>query len=176
MRYVCKNLFSGAAAEATSSSSCSLQSLVVDTMMTGNRFYDKLGLRGFYSCSEVVALQPEIGVSESRDIFVTPGRCHEVIRTLELEAAIRMDGRSAGVLIMQPYSFAVALQDGMFLLCDSHGHGEKGTLVALIPLTDGIRYLHCFLQEYYSFLKFDGTVANVYAQLTLLKLSSQSQF
>ena len=141
-----------------------------ESMVDGNRLYDALGIRGLYSCREAVNLMPAIGVTDYRDTFITPHQCQDIVGTLVEEAARNEDAHSAGVLIVQPYSFAVFLKDSLFILFDRHGHGNKGALLSVIPSSDATGYLEYFLKTYYSMLQFDGTIPKV-ARLTLLKLS-----
>ena len=171
----CQSLIGGrngsnACTTVVSRSPNSLRPLMCESMVDGNRLYDALGIRGLYSCREAVNLMPAIGVTDYRDTFITPHQCQDIVGTLVEEAARNEDAHSAGVLIVQPYSFAVFLKDSLFILFDRHGHGNKGALLSVIPSSDATGYLEYFLKTYYSMLQFDGTIPKV-ARLTLLKLS-----
>ncbi|XP_062507781.1 uncharacterized protein LOC134184175 isoform X1 [Corticium candelabrum] len=147
-----------------------LQSMMCNCMMEGNKMYDRLGLTGMYSCSEVVNLKPAIGVSICQDFFITPEQCHEIFDNLQSQAECNVNGRSAGVLVIHPFSFAVAVDRGLTVFFDSHSHGENGALLAIVSFADSKAYFEKFLNTYYAFLKYDGSVRGKYAQLSILCL------
>lgn len=118
----CKKLLSGIAGM------CANPSLLTETMEEGDPFYEQQGLRGFYSCEEVVNLQPTVGVLTVRDIFVAADACCIIVDTLRAEADNHMNGVAAGVLIVSPYSFAVGVELGSFIVFDSHAHHNRGAL------------------------------------------------
>ena len=147
-------------------------SLMCDCMVQGNEYYDQLGLERYFSCDEVANLQPAIGISITEEVFITPDHLHEVVSRLQVRAGSNTSGAlAAGVLIIQPYSFAVAVIESSFILFDSHAHGLRGALLAVVPCSDGTAYLKQFFQKYYqSSLKFAGSVPGKIAQLSLLQL------
>ena len=164
----CKELIS---TESALCGNCShLQSMMCNCMMEGNKMYDRLGLTGMYSCSEVVNLKPAIGVSICQDFFITPEQCHEIFDNLQSQAECNVNGRSAGVLVIHPFSFAVAVDRGLTVFFDSHSHGENGALLAIVSFADSKAYFEKFLNTYYAFLKYDGSVRGKYAQLSILCL------
>ncbi|XP_062507782.1 uncharacterized protein LOC134184175 isoform X2 [Corticium candelabrum] len=126
-----------------------LQSMMCNCMMEGNKMYDRLGLT---------------------DFFITPEQCHEIFDNLQSQAECNVNGRSAGVLVIHPFSFAVAVDRGLTVFFDSHSHGENGALLAIVSFADSKAYFEKFLNTYYAFLKYDGSVRGKYAQLSILCL------
>ena len=83
-------------------------------------------------------LQLAIGISIIEEVFITPDNLHEVVSRLQVRTGSNANGaRAAGVLIIQSYSFAVTVTKSSLVRFDSHAHGLRGALFAVVPCSDG---------------------------------------
>ena len=72
--------------------------------------------------------------------------------------------RSAGVLVFNPYSFALAYDASSStpVLFDSHAHGEAGAFLACAPHAVALEFLKSFFGRFYRFAVQDERSGTVY--------------
>jgi len=138
-------------------------------MKDGNEFYDEQGLQGYLSVFQVANRVQGIGVRVVKDVAVNPAKLEEVVKVLHTAIEDCPSAFSAGVLTIEPYSFALGLEFDRFVLFDSHAHPPSGALLAVLPFDPGsaVQYLRYFIHKYYANVKFDATK---WGQFSLLQL------
>ena len=74
------------------------------------------------------------------------------------------------MLVVSPYSFAVCyLQEhSLFIVFDSHSHGNAGGLIGRVPKNFAAKYFEEFLGRHYAHLEFVPSSSNKVAQFTSL--------
>ena len=75
-----------------------------------------------------------------------------------------------GVLVIEPYSFAVVCYEGDMIVFDSHAHGLQRALAATVPVVQAKSYFQHFFATYYQHLNFYAAGRTSIGHLTLLKL------
>lgn len=108
--------------------------------------YDEAATRGLLSCYNAMNLQPTLGVHLKRELAVTANKDIALLDALPDDSA----GLAVDVLTTHPYSFAVAVEPGMFIIFDSHSHPSKGVFLAVTYCDPGMNYLHYFSEDFVS--------------------------
>ena len=102
-------------------------------LLDGNARYDHTGQAGLLAVDEVLLVQPSIGVENAGELFYELSRLDPVLVLLAEDA--EATNRSVGVLVFNPYSFALAYDASYttLMLFNSHAHGEAGAFLAYAP-------------------------------------------
>ena len=139
-------------------------------MISGNALYDQSGTVGLLSADEVLERQLVPGVQMDKELFARPSSLSTMVAFIEATANAAPSHITAGLLIITPLTFAVASNGTHFLLFDSHGHGDKGALIAEVSIGEATSYLEYFFQHHQPVLRFTKDLAEKVAHLTLLKV------
>ena len=137
--------------------------MVKSVLLAGNTWYDETGQTGLLAVDEVLSAQPSIGADNAGELFVDISQLDAVLVLLAETAG---EARSAGVLVANPYSFAL-LYDGAsrtLVLFDSHAHAADGALLASIPHASALQFIKQFFTRFY------GHLLLGVAQFTLLSM------
>ena len=148
-----------------------LEETLVNAMRAGNATYDQMGLKGFLSAYDVVSMEPSPTLLASEDYFIRPGCWQGLVDFVSGRLRSFTDDKVvAGVLVVSPYSFAVCyLQEhSLFIVFDSHSHGNAGGLIGRVPKNFAAKYFEEFLGRHYAHLEFVPSSSNKVAQFTSL--------
>lgn len=139
----------------------------------GNALYDSLNTSALLSADTALDVF-DLGLEYSRDVFVQPRRSKydSLLQDFSCISQASVSGRAGGVFICTPYSFVLCSIPDVFVVFDSHAHGNHGALLAEVPLSDGAAYLEYFFAAHYAHLHFDASApANVMGQMTFVHLA-----
>ena len=120
---------------------------------------------------EVLNTIDDLRVTMAGESFVRPCAIKAMLDLMHQLASASVTKMSGGVLVIEPYLFAVVCTDALFLLFDSHAHGLLGALVAQVPVRCAAAYVESFFERHYEHLCFhaESNVSKV-DHLTLLRL------
>ena len=121
-----------------------VRTLMCESMIVGNRLYDKHSHSGYLAVDEVLDSVTELEVLMESEAFIRPSGLPELVNLMQQTSRTSARGRSGGVLVITPYSFGLVSDQTTFVLFDSHAHGNEGALVACVPVAQACTYLQFF--------------------------------